>query len=66
MFYRGFEVKQAKTGLWQAVRPTDFSWLDGIAADDRYALKDAIDAYWATQKPDPWALPAKSKALVLA
>jgi hypothetical protein len=59
MTYRGFEVREnRKLGIWQAIRPTDITWNDGLTAPDRFALKSAIDAYRANQTRNPWQLPS--------
>jgi hypothetical protein len=56
MNYRGYEIRQNPQGQWLAIRPTDPTWLDGIQATDRYALRSAIDAYYAQQSQNPWNL----------
>jgi hypothetical protein len=67
MNYRGYEIRQNAQGLWQAVRPTDLTWLDGIQATDRYALRSAIDAYYIAQTQNPWDLrPLPAKVAVAA
>lgn len=57
MNYRGFEVREnRRTGQWQAVRPTDLTWEDGVTAATRFGLATAIDLYLASQRPNPWDL----------
>jgi hypothetical protein len=54
MQYRGFEIRQTRTGVWQAIIPTDPSWNDGLQSPDRFALKTAIDDYRDEQQANPW------------
>ena len=58
MTYRGFEIRTTSAGLWQAIRPTDLTWEDGLSAPDRFALKTAIDNYRANERANPWDLPS--------
>jgi hypothetical protein len=67
MNYRGFEVREnRKTGQWQAVRPTDLTWDDGLQAPDRFALKSQIDIYRDGQRPNPWELPTAQPEVAVA
>jgi hypothetical protein len=67
MQYRGFEVREnRKTGQWQAIRPTDATWEDGLSAPDRFALKAQIDNYHAALKPNPWQLPTAPAQVIAA
>lgn len=64
MTYRGFEIRTTRDGIWQAIRPTDLTWEDGLSAPDRFALKAAIDNYRDSQRANPWEL--SSVAMVAA
>lgn len=56
--YRAFEIRTTRDGVWQAIRPTDLTWEDGLSAPDRFALKAAIDNYRDSQRANPWELPS--------
>jgi hypothetical protein len=58
MTYRGFEIRTTRTGVWQAIRPTDLTWDDGLSAHDLFALKTAIDNHRDSQRANPWELPS--------
>lgn len=58
MTYQGFEIRANRAGVWQAIRPTDLTWEDGLSAPDRFALKTAIDNYRDSQRANPWDLPS--------
>jgi hypothetical protein len=46
MQYRSFQIRHRPNGDWQAIKPTDLTWDDGLSAPTRKALKAAIDDYW--------------------
>jgi hypothetical protein len=58
MNYRGFDIRETRNGIWQAIRPTDLTWEDGLSAPNRFALKAQIDNYCDGQRTNPWELPA--------
>lgn len=58
MTYRGFEIRTNRDGMWQAIRPTDLTWEDGLSAPDRFALRAAIDSCRDSQRANPWDLPS--------
>jgi hypothetical protein len=66
MNYRGFEIRQTRNGIWQAVRHTDLLWSDGITAADRFALKSQIDTYRDNQRANPWELPSVAEVAIAA
>lgn len=57
MTYQGYEIRTTRAGIWQAIRPTDLTWEDGLQAPDRFALKTAIDNHRANERRNPWNLP---------
>jgi hypothetical protein len=66
MTYRGFEIRQTRTGVWQAITPTALHWEDGLSAPDRFALKSQIDAYRDQQRSNPWELPSVEREVSIA
>jgi hypothetical protein len=66
MNYRGFDIRETRNGIWQAIRPTDLTWDDGLSAPDRFALKAAIDNYRDGQRANPWDLPSVEREVVIA
>jgi hypothetical protein len=67
MNYRGFEVREnTKRGIWQAIRPTDLTWDDGISAPCRFTLKSQIDIYREQQRSNPWELPSAQEVQIAA
>jgi hypothetical protein len=66
MTYRGFEVRQTRNGIWQAITPTALHWEDGLSAPDRFALKTAIDNYRDNQRANPWDLPSVAQTVAIA
>jgi hypothetical protein len=66
MTYRGFEVRQTRTGVWQAITPTALHWEDGLSAPDRFALKSQIDNHRDGQRPNPWELPSEAEVAIAA
>lgn len=66
MNYRGFDIRQTRTGIWQAITPTALHWEDGLTAPDRFALKAAIDAYRTNERANPWDLPSAQTQFIAA
>jgi hypothetical protein len=66
MNYRGFEVRETRAGIWQAITATALHWEDGLQAPDRFALKTAIDAYRDNQRSNPWELPSVVQEVAIA
>jgi hypothetical protein len=67
MQYRGFEVREnTKRGIWQAIRPTDLTWEDGLSALDRFALKAQIDRWHDGTRANPWSLPSVAQEVAIA
>jgi hypothetical protein len=66
MNYRGFDIRETRNGIWQAIRPTDLTWDDGLSAPDRFALKSAIDAHGEQQRVNPWDLPSVQEVAIAA
>jgi hypothetical protein len=66
MTYRGFEVRQTRTGVWQAITPTALHWEDGLQAPCQFTLKNQIDAYCDQQRSNPWSLPSVEREVPIA
>ncbi len=66
MTYRNFQIRQTRTGIWQAITPTALHWEDGLSAPDRFQLKTAIDAYRDGQRSNPWELPSVQQEEAIA
>ncbi len=58
MNYRGFSIRQTRDGIWQAIRPTDLTWSDGLSAPDKATLKTQMDAWHDGARANPWRLPS--------
>jgi hypothetical protein len=66
MNYRGFDIRETRSGIWQAITPTALHWDDGLTAPDRFALKAAIDNYRDGQRANPWDLPSVQTQVIAA
>ncbi len=66
MIYRGFDIRETRNGIWQAITPTALHWEDGLSAPDRFALKAQIDNYRDNQRANPWGLPSVAQEVAIA
>jgi hypothetical protein len=66
MNYRGFDIRETRSGIWQAITPTALHWEDGLSASNRFALKAAIDDYRDNQRANPWELPSVVQEVLIA
>jgi hypothetical protein len=66
MTYRGFEIRQTRNGIWQAITPTALHWEDGLQAPCRFTLKSQIDIYREQQRANPWELPTSQTQVAAA